>query len=174
MPARGIDIRADSDRLVFRALLTDGAGNPLTSGTTELRLYELQDDGTLKVYDFADNTFKTTTPTDDEQTMAHQTVKDDAGADRDTGLWTLALATLTGFTRGRVYFAEVHHASAAPTRQVREFQCGGVEGDQVGYGDKQEIDRAAKTAKIYEEDGVTLKATLTHSGSGDVVTRQRQ
>src|SRR5581483_4612154 len=91
-------------------------------------VYELQSDGSLKSYDFSSNTFKTTALTTETQTMTHQTGNNST---TNTGLWTFALATLTGFTVGAVYFARVKNTGASPTDQIREFQYGSEQGGYV-------------------------------------------
>jgi len=128
MAFKGIDVRQTGDRLIFRAFLQDSDGALVTSGTTTLKLYELQDDGTLKSYDFDDNTFKTTALTTETAAMTHQQGNNGA---TDTGLWTCALTTLAGFTAGNIYFAMVTNAGAGPTDQLREFQFGSAQGDLV-------------------------------------------
>jgi len=69
----GIDIRETGDRLVFRVHLTGDDGAVVAAGTTNLRLYELQSDGTLKSYDFNDNTFKTGALTTQNLALSHRT-----------------------------------------------------------------------------------------------------
>jgi hypothetical protein len=121
MGFRGIDVREAGDRLLFRAYLQDGLGAKVASGTATLRLYELQSDGTLKGYDFNDHTFKTTNLTTPTVNLTHRT--SDNGT-YNTGLWTYALTTVSGFTAGNIYFAEFVHASASPPEQMQEFQYG--------------------------------------------------
>ncbi len=128
MSFRGIDVRETTDRLVFRNFLQDTAGALVTSGTTSLSLYELQSDGTLKSYDFNDNTFKSTALTTPTAAMTHRTGNNSTV---NTGVFTYALTTLTGFTRGNVYFANVNNTGANPTDQMREFQFGDMEGDPI-------------------------------------------
>lgn len=124
---KGIDVRAAlGGKILFRASLKDSTGAKLITGTTNLSLYELQDDGTLKTYDFADNTFKATAVTTEQQAM---TVRKGNNNTTDLGLWTFALTTLTNFTVGAVYFAVVANAGASPPQQEREFQFGGDQGD---------------------------------------------
>jgi hypothetical protein len=124
---KGVDVRQNGTDLLFRAFLLDIAGALVTTGTTSLYLYELQDDGTLKSYDFNDNTFKTTALTTETVSMTHRTGNNST---TNTGLWTYALATLSGFTQGAVYFARVVNSNASPSGgQTREFQFGLTEGD---------------------------------------------
>lgn len=125
---KGIDVRQTGNRLAFRCLLQDSAGAIVTSGTTSLYLYELQDDGTLKSYDFSDNTFKTTALTTATAAMTHRTGNNGG---TNTGLFTYVLSTLSGFTAGAVYFAAITNSGAVPVQQVREFQYGSAEGDLV-------------------------------------------
>ncbi len=127
---RGIDIRQENDRIVFRISLKDISGVKVEAGTTELRLYRLNDDGTLDVYDWTTNDFVATgagTP-DDETTMTHQNRRDSSGADVATGIWTKVLTTLTNFTEGGIYICQVTNTNASPESQEREFQFGGIEG----------------------------------------------
>jgi hypothetical protein len=129
MAFRGIDIREAGDRIVFRFLLQDSNGAKVTSGSASLRLYELQNDGSLKSFDFNDNTFKTTALTTATLALTHRTA--DNGS-YNTGVWSSALTTLTGFTAGNIYLAEVAHASASPSEFLMEFQYGsGVLADVI-------------------------------------------
>ncbi len=125
---KGIDVRQTGTHLAFRALLQDSAGALVTGGTTSLYLYELQSDGTLKSYDFNDNTFKTTALTTETLGLTHRKGNN---ATTDTGLWTGILSTLSGFTVGGIYFARVKNTGASPADQVREFQYGSEQGDLV-------------------------------------------
>jgi hypothetical protein len=123
---RGIDVRQSGDRLVVRASLKDSAGARVATGTANLRLFEVQSDGTLKSYDFNDNTFKTTALTTATQALTHRQGDNNT---YNTGVWTHALTTVSGFTRGNVYIVQVAHTSASPAEQEREFQYGEGEGD---------------------------------------------
>lgn len=125
---KGIDVRLAANELVFRALLQTSGGALVTSGATILYIYEMQSDGTIKTYDFNDNTFKTTVCTTPTLALAYRRSNN---ATVDTGLWTVALATLTGFTVGAVYIVHVQNSGAFPTDQQREFQFGSVQGDFV-------------------------------------------
>jgi hypothetical protein len=127
----GISVR-QTTKLLFRASLKGADGTRLTTGTTNLYLYEIQDDGSLKSYDWNDNTFKTGTLTTEVATATHQTGNNGATS---TGLWTKVLATLTGFTVGAVYVVVVENAAASPPQQEREFQFGSVEGDPLAIFD---------------------------------------
>lgn len=128
---KGIDVRQTSGQIVFRASLKDSAGAKLIAGTTNLSIYELQADGTLKTYDFADNTFKVTAITTEVLAM---TVRKGNNNTTDLGLWTVSLATLTGFTANAIYIAIVSNVGASPPQQEREFQFGGAEGDLATSG----------------------------------------
>jgi hypothetical protein len=122
---KGVDVRQDGNQLVFRAFLQTSAGAMLATGTTTVKLYELQSDGTIKSYDFNDNTFKTTALTTETLSLTHRPGNNSG---TNTGIWTAALSTLTGFTVGGMYFALFNNSGASPTDQVREFQYGGAEG----------------------------------------------
>lgn len=127
---KGIDVRQTISALIFRSFLLDETGAKVTSGTTNLYLYELQDDGTLKSYDFNDNTFKTGALTTEVNTMTH---RQGNNSTTNTGIWTKALSTLTGFTIGGVYLAVVTNDNAQPSWQAREFQFGSLEGDDGAF-----------------------------------------
>ena len=123
---KGLDVRQTGTALVFREFLQNLDGTLCATGTTTLYITELQSDGTIKTYDFNDNTFKTTAVT--TETLA-LTYRKSNNATIDTGLWTAALATLTGFTVGGIYQARVHSTAAAPPDRMREFQYGSDQGD---------------------------------------------
>lgn len=123
---QGVDVRQTANELVFRFFFQTSAGAKETAGPVNLSLYELQSDGTLKSYDFSTNTFVTTALTTATASMTHQ--KGNNGT-VNTGVWTYALSTLTGFTKGGVYLAQANDASASPTDQTREFQFGSAQGD---------------------------------------------
>lgn len=127
---RGIDIKQSAGgQLVFEVGLDDSTGALVSSGTTLLYLYELQSDGTLKSYDFNDNTFKTGSLTTETASMTHRTGNNST---RNTGIWTYSLGTLSGFTVGAVYIAMVTNSGAAPQTLRRKFQYGGgQEGSNV-------------------------------------------
>lgn len=120
--AKGIDIRQGSGHIIFRASLKDSLGAKVTSGTTNVTLYEVQSDGTLKSYDWSDNTFKTGALTTENQAATHRTGNNGS---TNTGVWTAALSTLTGFTAGGVYLVVFSNTLATPAQQEREFQFGG-------------------------------------------------
>lgn len=133
MPTKGIDVRQTTGQLVFRVSLKDSNGAKVTSGTTELRVYRVEDDGTLDVYDWTTNDFVAPgggTP-DDETTMTHQQRRDSTGADVDTGIWTAVLSTLTNWTAGQVYVIQITNTTASPESQEREFQFGLSQGDDI-------------------------------------------
>lgn len=130
MSTRGIDVRQETDRIVFRVSLKDVNGAKVVSGTTEIRVYRVNDNGTLDVLDWT--TFGFVAPgsgtPDDEEVMTHRVRRDSSGADVNTGIWTAILSTLTNFTEGQVYIAQITNTNAVPESQEREFQFGGVEG----------------------------------------------
>jgi hypothetical protein len=156
--SKGIDIRATTSELVFRAFLQSGSGADITIGTTALTLYELQmSDGTLKSYDFNDNTFKTTALTQPTGLMTH---RQGNNSTVNTGIWTYRLATLTGFTAGNIYFAQVAATSAVPPKQTREFQFGSADGDLVVSGSRLlgEFSIHSGTAQAGGASSITLAA----------------
>ncbi len=127
----GIDVRASGGKLLFSALFADSSGDPVSSGTATVRLGEYQDDGTIKSYDFNDNTFKTTSLTTATLSLTHRTMNN---ATFSTGVWTAVLATLTGFTALSRIVVIVEHTTAANGYQSREFQFGGANGDFLVNG----------------------------------------
>jgi hypothetical protein len=163
MAFQGIDVRATTDRLLFRTLLLDSAGAKVTAGTTNLRLYELQTDGTLKSYDFSDNTFKTTVLTTPTLAMTHRTGDNSTF---NTGVWTVNLITLTGFTVGSIYLAGVTNAGASPPDQVREFQFGSAEGDLVVNAARLNVDVTAISTSTTAAD--RLEAALAVATGIDI------
>jgi hypothetical protein len=163
--AKGIDVRATVSELLFRVLLQDAAGAIVTSGTTSLRLYELQmSDGSLKSYDFNDNTFKATTCTTETASMTHR-AGNNGGT--NTGVWSYRLATLTGFTVGNIYFSHITNTGATPVVQVREWQFGSEQGDVVLNGVYPEVDvrQVAGTTQTAGDLAARLPAALTAEGN---------
>lgn len=179
MATRGIDIRQTADRIIFRASLKDSAGDKVTTGTTELRVYRLEDDGTLDVLDWDAGVkdFVASGAADDEVAMTHRQAD---GV--DTGIWTYVLSDATllaSFDSGQVYIAQVTNAGAVPESQEREFQFGGVEGDQASVASGT----GPKAITITVTDGTDplsgasvsvylnglLKATGTTNGSGQFI-----
>ncbi len=126
MSNKGIDVRQTTSNLTIRAFLQDSSGALVTTGIGELRLYELQDSGTLKSYDWSSNTFKYTSLTTENTGLVHQSGNNNT---RATAIWTCNLTNLIGFTTGNIYITEVEHSSASPPIQAREFQFGDEQGD---------------------------------------------
>lgn len=124
MAFQGIDILQPGDRIVILASLKDSALAILATGTTNLRLYEVQSDKTLKSYDFDDNTFKTTTLTTEVLALEHQAGNNGT---TNTGIWTGVLTTLSGFTAGNIYISQIVNTGASPPEQERKFQYGGTQ-----------------------------------------------
>jgi hypothetical protein len=130
---KGIDIVQSGERIVVvhslkkadLSALADAATG--TSDNATLALLEVQPDGTVKTFDFADNTFKAGACTAPTAVMIHQRANNNT---LDTGLWTYAQTNVAGFTLGGVYVSIVKHALASPPQQERKFQYGIQEGDQ--------------------------------------------
>lgn len=163
MTFRGVDVRETGDRILYRALLQDSDGAIVTSGTTTLKLYELQNDGTLKSFDFSDNTFKTTALTTETQALTH---RQGNNSTTNTGLWTWAQTTLTGFTFGNIYFAVITNSGASPTVQIREFMYGGTGDYGVVFGTVETGTTAASTTAF--SSSIT-EATTSHYIRGVVI-----
>jgi hypothetical protein len=161
---KGIDVRQTGTALLFRAFLQDGASPiaKVTSGTTTYSLYELQSDGTLKSYDFSDNTFKTTALTTATAALTHRTGNNSTV---NTGVWTAALATLTGFTVGALYLVQVNNSTAVPPDQTREFQYGSAEGDLATTANGTGVAGVQSDTQMWK--GTALPAQAT-SGVPDI------
>ena len=153
---RGINARQSGTRIIVRELLLDNAGAKVVSGTTTVRCWELQTDGTLKTYDFSSNTFKASAITTSTATATHQTAPTE-GAVYNTGLWDYVFSTVTGFTVGEIYIMEFSNTGASPVAIQRQFQYGGGDGDFVvtsgkvaateGLGDNAALPAAAAGGK---------------------------
>jgi hypothetical protein len=154
---KGVDVRQTGAELVFRAFLQTSAGAVVTTGTTNLYLMELQSDGTIKTYDFNDNTFKTTAVTTEPLAM---TYRKSNNATTDTGLWTVVLSTLTGFTIGAVYLVRINNTNAFPTDQMREFQYGSEQGDLVVDSSGNLASNALKINNVATTPVTTIGANI--------------
>jgi len=124
--AKGIDVRQTTGSIDFRAFLQDSVGDLVTTGTGNLRLYELQSSGTLKSFDWATKSFTYDTLSVEHTGMTHQSGNNN---NRATAIWTSILPVITGFSSGNIYFAQVEHSGASPILQTREFQFGDEQGD---------------------------------------------
>lgn len=163
MAYAGIDVRATGDRIIFDAFLVDSAGSEVSTGTSNLRIYRLDSTGVLSSYDFNDNTFKTTALTTETQTMTHRTGNNGT---HNTGVWTFALTTVTGFAVGDVCYAKVTNTNALPNSQFRKFQYGNAEGDLTVTSGRLNINVVA--ANNDANAGTRLAAALTTSSGIDV------
>jgi hypothetical protein len=158
MTTRGIDIRQTASRIILRASLKDSAGVKVTTGTTELRIYRMEDDGTLDVLDWDAGTkdFVASGAVDDEVTMSHQQSN---GSD-NTGIWTYVMSDATilaNFDEDQVYIVAITNSNATPETQEREFQFGGVEGDQS---------LASEVAAVKTDTGNLITRIGAFTGSG--------
>lgn len=125
----GIDIKRDqAGNLIIPCLLLDSDGAKVTSGTTTVRLFEIQADGTLHTFDFNDATFKSTACTTPTAAATHRTGDN---ATYNTGIWTIVLsyAQQADFLEGYHYIVEFANTGASPPAVPRWFQWGGGEGD---------------------------------------------
>ena len=123
---KGIDIRQAGAQVIIEVLLTDVAGDIITGGTTEIRLYRVENDGTLLGFDFDSPYDFTSAPTNDEGTMTHRQVNA-----IDSGIWTLEFDELGNWVVDDVYIAWIYNSTASPTTQARKFQYGGGQGADV-------------------------------------------
>jgi hypothetical protein len=123
---KGIDCRQTGTALIFEGFLQTSAGALVTSGTTSLYIWQQMSDGSILTYDFASNTFKSTAVTTETASL---TYRKSNNSSTDTGYWTYALTTLSGFTIGANYRYRVNNSGASPTDQLRGFLYGAAEGD---------------------------------------------
>jgi len=167
--SRGMAIvRSDDTSILFRAALYDVADAKITSGTTSLRLWHIVPaTGAVETYDFNDDTFKTGAVTTPTATMTHRQAENST---YNTGVWTYRHATLTDFTVGDKYVAEVSHTSL--TRELHiEFQYGSTEGD-VQYDVWEEIltsgthNVANSAGRRLREIGTSVIRENTAQGAG--------
>lgn len=135
---QGIDIRQSND-VIIRAFLTDADGELVTTGSTELEIYEVQDNGTLKIYDSGSDSFLSAPFSVATNAMVHRSF-----LSGDTGIWTYD-ASAVPFVAGKVYITKITHSDAAP--QCREFQVGIADGSFDPFSDQVETDTAAIKAK---------------------------
>lgn len=124
----GITVKKIADPLVLTRLEVDALGAIISTGTTTVRIVEVQNDGTLKGFDFNDNTFKTTALTTATASMTHRTTNNSTFS---TGIWTYVVSTTTGFTVGKTYIAYMSAATAIPIIDCEVFQWGGQDGDPI-------------------------------------------
>lgn len=155
---KGIDVRQTGLALIFDGQLQDSSGNLVTTGTTSLRIYEIQSDGTLRSYDFGDHTFKSTALGTETQPMTHRTGNNGS---TNTGYWSFALSTLTGFTVGGVYMFDVSNSGASPVNQKRKFVYGSAEGDVV-------VTASGTGAAYVQSDLRQVKGTASQGQAGYV------
>lgn len=128
MASGGIIHRQSDGYLMLRSFITDSVGAIVSTGNTELRLYQLLEDGTLASLDFNDSIFKVAAWTTQSVNMTHRT----GHTATATGLWTyriLLSALVSHASSVGVFFARVTHASGFPLTQVTEFAIGGADGD---------------------------------------------
>lgn len=117
--SEGIDIREPS-AVTTAGLLTDTDGALITTGTANVMLLEIQSDGSLKTFDFNDNTFKSTTVTTRVSAATHRQANNGAV---NTGIWSHVQSTVSGFTAGNRYIEVIEHTSLV-TSIMRLFQWG--------------------------------------------------
>ena len=128
MGFKGINVRQTGDRIVFRESLKDSSGIPVTGGASWLRIFELENDGTLNEYDFNNNSFVNGMLTTSTASGIHQSTNNGI---YPTGIWTYVLTPVTGFTTGNIYIYSFNNTLATPPTIEREFQYGSQEGDLI-------------------------------------------
>jgi hypothetical protein len=159
---KGIGVRQTGSEIVIWANLPASGGGFVNSGTTDLLLFELQSDGTFKVFDFSTNLFTTGVPTTSQEAMTYRRA---GGNTIDTGLWTYAQSTLTGFTVGAMYFAQVYNASAIQQYQLIAFQYGSAEGDLV----VAPISTGVGYLDVLAQSGITISTPPYTATSGSPI-----
>lgn len=109
----------ESGNFYARELVTDSDGAKITSGITlELRIFELD---TFKLYDWDDDTFKSSAVVDDEDECSHQ----QAGGVYDTGIWKNNTAIdKDAFTDGYTYVFEFYDSTNDSLISQREVAWG--------------------------------------------------
>jgi hypothetical protein len=123
---RGIDVKQSGVPLLFDFNFVDATtGQPISVGSSSIRMFEYQSDATFKPYDFGTHAVVSGTPATPNLALAHQ-----AAGGVNTGVWTAVESTLSGLTVGALYLV----IATAPTGardpyQDRKFQYGGAEGD---------------------------------------------
>jgi hypothetical protein len=117
---KGIDIVQTNTELVLRSCMLNNSGAAVTTGSTQIYLFEIQSDGDLKQYDWSTNTFSYGTLSSPSITAKQQ---------GNTGMWTYALFNTQAFTNGAMYIAEFNNSNASPMWQAQEFQFGNQPGD---------------------------------------------
>ena len=160
----GIDVRQAGSDLLFVVQLLDSSGVVVTSGTTSLAIYEVQDDGTLDAYDFNDGEFESGAVTTETVAMTHQATNNGT---TNTGIWTYVLNPAQAFSSGKMYIYRVTNASAA-TPQSRIFQYGGR--TRINLFNKKDFTVATGACVVFDEDGDTQLGTITPAESSGVVT----
>ena len=124
----GINVLKSGDRIVTTFDFYDDVGSLVTAGTGTYRIFELQSDGTLKSYDFNDNTFKTTALTTATASLTQRTGNNST---YNTGVWSASLTTLTGFTSGNIYLFVGENTNATPGAIKKWAQFGGIDADST-------------------------------------------
>lgn len=154
MDWQGIDYRGGSGFLV-RNFFQNSLGVPLSSGNTRIYIAEPQNDGSLKTYDFNDNTFKTGPVTTAYASGTHRKMDNNI---RDTGLWTYVHTNVSNFTEGNIYLVQVENNFASPTTQTREFQFGSGVPSSVTSINIYSANQIADTTLTRDYTGVTGEA----------------
>lgn len=122
---KGIDVLQTGTAVINKVFFAV-SGAPTGTGTATIEMIEIESDGTIKSYDFNDNTFKTTACT---TYTANMTARSANNSTVTTGIWTHALTTLTGLTVGAVYVSIMRLSGADNPVQARIWQWGSVEGN---------------------------------------------
>lgn len=121
--ADGLRCKAIGQTIIVTGKPNDSTGALVTSDTTDVYLYEMQDDGLLLSYDFDDDTFKSGVLTDETDLATHQKGNNDT---TDTGVWSWSLSTLTGLTEGARYIVQFDNINFAEEKPSVEFEYGGL------------------------------------------------
>lgn len=173
MGTKGIFLRQTGDKIIFRESIKDSSGMPVITGSSYLRIFELQSSGSLKQYDFNDNTFKTTSLTTATASMTHATTDNST---YNTGLWTYVLSTVSGFTTGNVYIYSASNLFGTPPTIEREFQYGSAEGDMLvtsdGYiqSDLKQVNSNTTAAANLSTINAALETGTAQTGSSNTIT----
>lgn len=157
--------------ILFTVNLEDSLGNFVTTGTTTVSIIEYQSDGTIKSYDFNDNTFKTTALTTQ---FLNLTYRKSNNASVDEGLWTGVLSTLTGFTVGGRYRFRFNNANAYSPNQYEDITYGSAEGDLVLTGSSAQADVKSIDGQATNGNNATLNLKQLNivNSAGDALVAQ--
>jgi hypothetical protein len=155
----------------------------------ELRIYQLEDDGTVRILDWAQelngnaaaftraSNTQTVQPIAESAPMDGQRFYDDVVTYDEPGIFTRVILTNV-FVSGRTYVARVNYGSPATKSTSQVFQTGGADGDAqtdveallavlTGRSVVTDNGNGTRTASFKKPDGVTEKVSATFDALGN-------